>query len=62
MSERCNLPPQDKKEEAVVEESSVGSPKDDLPEGVESLDDPVRNTCRDLLYNAMKKRKLEGEL
>lgn len=50
---------EDKKEEAVVEESSVGSPKDDLPEGVESLDDPVRNTCRDLLYNAMKKRKLE---
>ena len=45
-----------------MEESSVGSPKDDLPEGVESLDDPVRNTCRDLLYNAMKKRKLEGEL
>ena len=24
------------------------------------LKDPVRNKCRDLLYNAMKKRKMDG--
>jgi len=37
------------------------SPKEEetLPEGAEDLQDPVRNKCRDLLYNAMKKRRVE---
>lgn len=41
--------------------SQPDSPKQEMvPEGgIEDLHDPVRNKCRDLLYNAMRKRKVE---